>query len=114
MDQVVTLEIIQPLATRARARLQQLGYSNIKVLYADGYYGHEDNAPFDAIIVTAAAEHIPPPLLRQLKPGGKMVIPVGRSGWTQNLLLVQKDEEGHTKTKSMLPVRFVPFTRTKR
>jgi protein-L-isoaspartate(D-aspartate) O-methyltransferase len=96
------------------AILSQIVEQVVKVVYADGYYGHEDSAPYDAIIVTAAAEHIPPPLLKQLKPGGKMVIPVGRSGWTQNLLLVEKDEAGHTKTRSMLPVRFVPFTRTKR
>jgi protein-L-isoaspartate(D-aspartate) O-methyltransferase len=114
VKQVISLEIVGPLATRARAKLQQLEYSNIKVVHADGYYGYEDEAPFDAIIVTAAAEHIPPPLLKQLKPGGKMVIPVGRSGWTQNLLLVEKNDAGQTKTRNMLPVRFVPFTRTKR
>ncbi len=114
VKEVVTVEIVQALATQAREKLHKLGYSNIKVVYGDGYYGYESKAPFDAIIVTAAPENIPPPLIKQLKPGGKLIIPVGRSGRTQNLKLVEKDEKGHTTTKSKLPVRFVPFTRSKR
>ncbi len=110
---VVTIEIIGALAERAAADLQALGYRNITVLHQDGYYGYEAKAPYDAIIVTAAATHVPPPLIQQLKPGGIMMIPVGESGWTQNLLLVKKNEEGDIVTRTLLPVRFVPFTREK-
>ncbi|MGC9453021.1 MAG: protein-L-isoaspartate(D-aspartate) O-methyltransferase [Oceanipulchritudo sp.] len=114
VDQVVTVEIIETLAKRAKRDLEQLRYGNIEVLHADGYFGHPGEAPYDAIIVTAAAEHIPPPLLEQLKPGGRMVIPVGRTAWTQNLILVRKTEDGKTRTRNILPVRFVPLTREKR
>jgi protein-L-isoaspartate(D-aspartate) O-methyltransferase len=113
-EEVVTVEIIAVLAERAESDLERLGYGNIKVLHKDGYFGHEERAPYDAIIVTAAAEHIPPPLLAQLKPGGRMVIPVGRTGWTQNLILVSKSEKGKASTRNILPVRFVPLTRDKR
>ena len=108
---VFTIEIIAPLAEQAKRHLSQLGYNNITVLHKDGYFGHADAAPYDAIIVTAAATHIPPPLIAQLKPGGRMVIPVGSSGWTQNLILLTKDREGKVFTQGMLPVRFVPLTR---
>ena len=111
---VVTMEIINALAKRAAADLGRLGYKNITVLHGDGYFGYETVSPFDAIIVTAAAEHIPPPLLKQLKPGGRMVIPVGASGWTQNLMLVEKQEDGRIVTRNILPVRFVPLTRQER
>jgi len=107
--QVTTIEIIEPLAESAAGRLERLGYRNITVLYGDGYYGHAEAAPFDAIIVTAAASHVPPPLIRQLKPGGQIVIPVGQ-GWTQNLLLVEKDARGDTSTRNLMAVRFVPLT----
>jgi len=111
---VITVEIVGPLATRAKGDLSELGYKNITVLHKDGYFGHEEAAPYDAIIVTAAATHIPPPLIAQLKPGGRMVIPVGKFGWTQNLMLVKKDRNGKITTRNKLPVRFVPLTRTKR
>jgi protein-L-isoaspartate(D-aspartate) O-methyltransferase len=107
---VVTLEIIRPLAERAAQRLDALGFGNISVFHGDGYFGHEPAAPYDAIIVTAAARHVPPPLIEQLAPGGRMVIPVGRAGWTQNLLLVQKDADGRTTTRNLMSVAFVPLT----
>ncbi len=110
VDHVVSIEIIEPLARSAAERLRRLDFRNITVLHGDGYYGHEAAAPYDAIIVTAAAEHIPPPLLSQLKPGGRMVIPVGRSGWTQNLLLVEKTDDGEVSTRNLMAVRFVPLT----
>ena len=110
VDEVVSIEIIEPLARSAAERIERLGYDNITVLHGDGYYGYEAAAPFDAIIVTAAAAHIPPPLNRQLKPGGRMAIPVGRSGWTQNLMLVEKDTEGEISTRNLMAVRFVPLT----
>src|SRR3989304_4062451 len=93
-------------------RIESLGYKNIKLKYADGYYGWQEAAPFDAIVVTAAAEYIPPPLLEQLKDGGKMIIPIGTPFLNQNLVLVEKSGKDF-KTKSLLPVRFVPFTRKK-
>lgn len=93
-------------------KLNELGYKNLFCKAADGYYGWEEHAPFDAIVVTAAAEHIPPPLVEQLKDGGKMIIPVGAPFLNQNLILVEKKGEEVT-TRSLLPVRFVPFTREK-
>ena len=114
VSRVVSLEIIGNLANRARRDLERLGYSNIKVKHRDGYGGDPKKAPFDAIVVTAAATHIPPPLLKQLKPGGIMVIPVGGKAWTQNLILVKKDEEGTVTSENILPVRFVPLTRKRR
>ncbi|HOR29040.1 MAG TPA: protein-L-isoaspartate O-methyltransferase, partial [Candidatus Sumerlaeota bacterium] len=95
-------------------RLRRLGYTNITVLHGDGYFGWPAGAPYDAIIVTAAADHVPPPLLAQLKPGGRMAIPVGRAGWAQNLLLVEKDANGAVSTRNLLPVQFVPLTRERR
>jgi len=88
-----------------------LGYRNIAVSIADGYFGWSQHAPYDAIVVTAAAEFIPPPLLEQLKTGGTMVIPVGSPFRVQRLMLIDKTSEG-VKTRSMIPVRFVPFTRS--
>ncbi|NOZ54775.1 MAG: protein-L-isoaspartate(D-aspartate) O-methyltransferase [Gammaproteobacteria bacterium] len=108
---VFTIEIIEPLEKKASSRLKTLGYDNVTVKLADGYYGWEQHAPFDGIIVTAAANHIPPPLVKQLKPGGRMVIPVGGHFFTQNLTLVVKSEDGTVKTYQILPVAFVPFTR---
>ncbi len=108
--EVVTIEIIEPLARNATRLFRQLGYRNITTLWGDGYFGWEKASPYDAIIVTAAASHIPPPLIEQLKPGGRMVIPVGASVWTQNLLLVEKDKEGEITTRNLIPVRFVPLT----
>lgn len=80
------------------------------MFHGDGCFGHEPAAPYDAIIVTAAARHVPPPLIEQLAPGGRMVIPVGRAGWTQNLLLVHKDGDGRTTTRNLMSVAFVPLT----
>jgi protein-L-isoaspartate(D-aspartate) O-methyltransferase len=109
--QVVSIEIIKPLAQTAAKRLERLGYRNITVLDGDGYFGWESAAPYDAIIVTAAATHVPPPLVAQLKPGGRMAIPVGETAWTQNLLLIEKDKDGKLTTRNLIPVRFVPLTR---
>ncbi len=108
---VVSIEIIESLARRTAGTLESLGYRNLTLLHGDGYFGYEAQAPYDAIIVTAAAEHIPPPLVAQLKPKGRMLLPVGRKGWTQNLILVEKDEKGRVSTQNILPVRFVPLTR---
>jgi protein-L-isoaspartate(D-aspartate) O-methyltransferase len=113
VKQVYTVEVIEPLAKQAAERLQTLGYSNVTVRHADGYNGWKEAAPFDAIIVTAAATHIPPPLIQQLKPGGRMVIPVGGPFATQSLMMVEKTAEGKVRTREVLPVTFVPLTRAK-
>lgn len=110
VDQVYTIEIVEPLAQWADDRLRIAGYTNVTVRHADGYYGWEEHAPFDAIVVTAAAPHIPPPLIEQLKEGGRMIIPVGALFRTQQLVLVEK-KDGDVSTRNVLPVRFVPFTR---
>lgn len=108
--EVYTIEIVEPLAERAARTLKAQGYENVEVRAGDGYYGWEQHAPFDAIIVTAAASHVPPPLIRQLAPGGRMVIPLGTSFMTQHLMLVEKDEDGRVGTREILPVMFVPLT----
>ena len=108
--EVFTIEIVRPLAKAAKVRLQELGYKNVKVFAGDGYNGLKEYSPFDAIMVTAGADHIPQPLVKQLANGGKMIIPVGSHSYTQYLVLVEK-EGGKVKTKKLLPVRFVPFTR---
>lgn len=110
--EVYTIEIVEELFSSAKKRLEDLNYKNVKIKFADGYYGWKEAAPFDAIVVTAAAEFIPPPLLEQLKDGGKMVIPVGTPFLNQNLVLVEKKGKD-VITKILLPVRFVPFTRKK-
>ncbi|MGH8130141.1 MAG: protein-L-isoaspartate(D-aspartate) O-methyltransferase [Steroidobacteraceae bacterium] len=107
---VHTIEIIAPLAASAGTRLKQLGYRNIEVKLGDGYYGWPEHAPYDGILVTAAATSIPPPLIKQLKPGGRMVIPVGAPFYTQDLILLRKDAKGEVTTTSVLPVAFVPLT----
>jgi protein-L-isoaspartate(D-aspartate) O-methyltransferase len=109
--QVYSIEIIRPLAESARVRLKTEGYGHIQVSIGDGYFGWEEHAPFDAIIVTAAADHIPPPLLEQLKNGGRLVIPVGGQFSVQQLVLATKDARGTVATRQILPVRFVPLTR---
>ena len=86
----------------------------VAILGGDGYLGWEEKAPFDAIVVTAAPDHIPPPLIKQLKPGGRMVIPVGGTHESQHLVVVEKDPEGRVKTRNILPVRFVPLTGERR
>jgi len=110
--QVYTIEIVEPLGEACKERLETLGFDNIHVKVGDGYHGWPEHGPFDAIVVTAAASHIPPPLLEQLKPGGRMVIPVGPPMMTQNLMLVEKDDEGTVTQRNLMPVRFVPLTRT--
>ena len=107
---VYSIEIIKPLGAQAAKRLKRLGYDNVKTRIGDGYYGWEAFAPFDGIMVTAAASHIPPPLIKQLKPDGRMIIPVGSPFLTQQLLLVTKNADGKIRTRHILPVRFVPFT----
>jgi protein-L-isoaspartate(D-aspartate) O-methyltransferase len=110
VDEVYSIEIIEPLATAAERRLQRLGYDNVHTRIGDGYFGWESQAPFDAIVVTAAANHVPPPLLKQLAAGGRMIIPVGSRFLTQQLLLISKDADGELHTRQILPVRFVPLT----
>lgn len=110
-SQVFTIEIIEELGKQAVERFQRLGTENIEIRIGDGYYGWPEQAPFDAIVVTAATDHIPPPLIKQLKPGGRMIIPVGGKFQVQQLVLVEKTSEGKTITQQILPVRFVPFTR---
>ncbi len=107
---VYSIEIIEPLGKQAGERLQSLGYRNVKTKVGDGYYGWPEAAPFDAIMVTAAASHVPPPLLKQLKPGGRMVIPLGTQFMTQSLMLVEKKQDGSVTTRQILPVAFVPLT----
>ncbi|MEK7330226.1 MAG: protein-L-isoaspartate(D-aspartate) O-methyltransferase [Candidatus Eisenbacteria bacterium] len=106
---VRTIEIFKPLADSARARLRRLGYHDVVVRHGDGHFGWPDEAPFDAVIVTAAAGYIPPRLVEQLRPGGRMVIPVGSVYGVQSLVLVDKDRDGRLRTRNLLPVRFVPM-----
>ena len=112
VDEVYTIEIIEPLGLKARSTLKDLGYDNVTVKIGDGYIGWEDKAPFNAIIVTAAIDKIPPPLLDQLAEGGRLIIPVNTYGNSSELQLVSKNE-GKLRKESILPVRFVPFTRSK-
>lgn len=110
VDEVFSIEIVEPLAQRTRQLFDEHGYRAIQTRIADGYEGWPEQAPFDSIIVTAAISHIPPPLVSQLKAGGRMVIPVGTRFQTQYLTLVDKDADGNITTRQLLPVRFVPFT----
>jgi protein-L-isoaspartate(D-aspartate) O-methyltransferase len=108
--EVYTIEIIDALGIAARDRLQRLAYQNVFVRLGDGYYGWSEHAPFDVIVVTAVATQIPPPLLSQLKPGGRMVLPVGSRFTTQQLILLRKGDDGRITTREILPVVFVPLT----
>jgi protein-L-isoaspartate(D-aspartate) O-methyltransferase len=108
--EVYTIEIIEALGLAAEERFRRLGYQNIQTRIGDGYYGWEEAAPFDGIMVTAASGHVPLPLIKQLKPGGRMVIPVGGRFQVQQLMLVEKNEGGEVTTRQILPVRFVPLT----
>lgn len=110
IDEVYTIEIIEELAEFGSDNLSRNGYDDVEVKHADGYYGWDEHAPFDAIVVTAASADIPSPLVDQLKDGGKMIIPVGNPFQTQQLMLVEKDGEDIT-TESLMAVRFVPFER---
>jgi protein-L-isoaspartate(D-aspartate) O-methyltransferase len=109
-DSVYTIEIIEPLAVHAAANLKRVGYDAVHTRTGDGYYGWEEAAPFDGIVVTAVASHIPPPLIKQLKPGGRMIIPVGAQFMTQYLVLVTKNTDETITTRQILPVSFVPLT----
>jgi protein-L-isoaspartate(D-aspartate) O-methyltransferase len=105
---VYTIEIIEPLAREAAAHLRETGYG-VTTRVGDGYYGWEEHGPFDAILVTAAASHVPPPLVKQLKPGGRMIVPVGAQFLTQYLTVVDRNADGTVTTRQVLPVRFVPL-----
>jgi protein-L-isoaspartate(D-aspartate) O-methyltransferase len=109
-ERVYSIEIVPELGNRAGEVLRTLGLANVETKIADGYYGWPEKGPFDAIVVTAAASHIPPPLLEQLKSGGRMVIPIGGPFSAQQLMLVEKKSGGGITTRQLLPVQFVPFT----
>lgn len=111
VSDVYTIEIIGVLADQAKERFKRLGYEKIKTHFGDGYYGWGSFAPFDAIVVTAAADHVPPPLIQQLKPGGRMIIPVGGKFTIQQLVLIEKDQKNKVTLRQILPVQFVPLTR---
>jgi protein-L-isoaspartate(D-aspartate) O-methyltransferase len=110
VKEVYSIEIVEPLGKKAGQLLKRLGYNNVETLIADGYDGWPQHAPYDSIIVTAAISHIPPPLVKQLKNGGRMLIPVGTRFQMQYLTLVEKDMNGNISTSQILPVIFVPFT----
>ncbi len=106
--EVYSIEIVKPLADEATARLVELGYEKVTVRHGDGYRGWKEHAPFDVIIVAAAPDHVPQPLIDQLAPGGRLVLPVG--DWYQELILISKDQDGTVRRESVLPVAFVPMT----
>ncbi|MFN3397945.1 MAG: protein-L-isoaspartate(D-aspartate) O-methyltransferase [Sulfurimicrobium sp.] len=110
VSHVYSIEIVPELAKAAQERLAQLGYANVTVRHGDGYDGWMEHAPFDGIIVTAAAPEIPPSLIDQLKPGGRLVIPVGQPHGRQDLMLVEKNAAGEVSMQNILPVAFVPLT----
>ena len=109
VGRVFTIELLEPLGREAEQRVKGLGYRNVEFKIGDGYQGWPEKAPFDAIVVTAAAPQVPPALVAQLKPGGRMVIPVGASPASQHLLLLTKASDGSVREKRVLPVRFVPL-----
>ena len=113
VQHVYTIEIVPELGRNAKAALKRLGYDNISVRVGDGYKGWPEEEPFDRIIVTAAPEKVPEALLDQLKPGGRMVLPVGPRWWGQDLLVIEKDARGKVVRKNTIPVRFVPMIRQK-
>ena len=108
---VFSIELVDPLAQSAASTLRRLGYGNVTVRSGDGYLGWPDEAPFDIIIVTAAPEEVPAALLAQLKPGGRLIVPVGRVWDVQDLQLIEKDATGRVSTRSVIPVRFVPMVK---
>lgn len=110
VDSVYTIEIVEALGRQAENNLKWTNYNTVHTRIGDGYYGWETAAPFDGIMVTAVASHIPPPLIKQLKPGGRMVLPVGGQFMMQYLTLVNKDLDNKITTQQLLPVRFVPLT----
>ncbi len=111
VEHVYTIEILESLGRQARDTLAGLNYDNVTVEIGDGYRGMPEFAPFDAIIVTAAPDHVPEPLIQQLRPGGHLVIPVGTTGAVQSLQVIQRDIAGRVSKTDVIPVRFVPFTR---
>jgi protein-L-isoaspartate(D-aspartate) O-methyltransferase len=108
--EVYSIEIRKGLADRAAARLKELGYGNVRVRYGDGYFGWPEHAPFDVIVITAAANHIPPPLIRQLKEGGRLILPLGSTVFFQNLTLVTKKRGGELAVEQMGADAYVPMT----
>lgn len=111
VNHVYSIEIVPELAERASQTLPDNGFENVTVRQGDGYHGWPENAPFDAIVVTAAADHVPPPLIQQLAPGGRLVLPLGNPYANQTLTVVEKLEDGSVRNRQILPVRFVPLTR---
>jgi protein-L-isoaspartate(D-aspartate) O-methyltransferase len=111
VGEVYTIELLPELADTAKARLERLGYGNVQVRAGDGYEGWPEAAPFDAIVVTCGAEHVPPALVEQLRPGGTMVIPVGDVWMGQSLRVIKKDARGECESRDLIPVRFVPLRR---
>lgn len=109
--EVYTVEIVEKLGREAASTLRRLGYRNVTTRIGDGYAGWPEHAPYDGIIVTAAPDHVPPALIEQLKPGGRLVIPVG--GFSQDLMVIEKQSDGKTLSRDVIPVRFVPLTRGK-
>jgi len=114
VKQVYSIELLEDLGRSAAARLGELGYRNVQVRIGDGYAGWPEKGPFDGIVVTAAAPHVPPALIAQLKPGGRMVIPVGADGWAQHLKVITRRADGGYDERNVLPVRFVPLVPGKR
>ena len=108
---VYSIEIVEPLAERAAKTLRAQGYDHVQLRHGDGYLGWPEAAPFDAIIVTCAPDHLPDPLWEQLKPGGRIVIPVGERGGIQELVVIEKTESGERRSRTIIDVRFVPLTR---
>lgn len=109
--EVYSIEVVEPLAEAARERFRRLGYGNIEVYHRDGWHGLPEQAPFDAIIITAAVEELPPPLLQQLRPGGRLVAPVGPPRGVQQLTLTEYEPDTEPRPRQILPVGFVPFSR---
>ncbi|MEA3291961.1 MAG: protein-L-isoaspartate(D-aspartate) O-methyltransferase [Pseudomonadota bacterium] len=111
VKRLYTIEIVEPLARQAAEKLKSLGYENVEVRFGDGYNGWPEHAPFDAIMVTATGDEIPPPLVSQLRPGGRMILPLGRPYSFQKLVLVEKTPQGEIRQRDVLPVAFVPLRR---
>ncbi len=114
VEKVYSIEVVEPLAIRAKSRLARLGYDNVETRWGDGYLGWEEHAPYDGIVVTAAAAHVPPMLVEQLKPGARLVIPVGLPHLSQTLQVIEKDDTGTVRSRDILSVAFVPLTRDRR
>lgn len=110
-ERVISIELDEELAVKARQRLHRLGYDNVDVFFADGYFGYPDCAPYDGILVTAAISEVPPSLIGQLKVGARLVIPIGKEFYTQDLVVIEKGDEQNMIRQSILPVVFVPFRR---